>query len=389
VSLIFGVSTGATFSSLGVLLPAMIEELGWSWAQAGLGFTVIGLLTGLSSTVPAETIKRFGIRATYLTGGFSLAAGFLVFSQAQGLASYLIGAALIGLGYSQSGAVPAVHVLSGWFLQRRSLVIGVFFTSGAIGSIIGPIAAALTLTGLESWRSYWIGAAILSGVIATILALFVSDPPQDALAAELNAQASNGEEQSWEFKEVLRTPQYHIIILSVTITLLGALTMNTWQVTHMQNLGVAATITATALSMHALFNAASRIVGGVIIDRVGAKLLFLVGLASGVFGMAALSVADDPLLILIFAIGDGVSFGMVTFASSILLLDYFGAKNNPMILGFLNLITTAGMIGPVLAGYVADRVGGFFEVFVALSILMLVVFTLSLTMTKPIRPAHK
>ncbi len=382
---VFGASTGGTFSSLGVLLPAMIEDLGWSWAEAGLGFTVIALLTGLSSTIPATTIQRFGLRITYFTGGICLAAGFAIFSQTQGLVSYLVGGALIGLGYSQTGAVPAVKALSSWFSRRRSLVIGIFFTSGAVGSMIGPIAASYALSGLDSWRSYWIGVAVLTGLFSILLAAVVSQKPgadPDAAALALGGEAAD---ENWTFAEVLRTPQYHIIILAVTMTLLGALTMNTWQVTHMQNMGVAATITATALSMHALFNAASRVVGGIIIDRVGAKLLFIVGLASGVVGMAALSVADDPLLILIYAIGDGVSFGIVTFASSILLLEYFGARNNPMVLGFLNLLTTAGMIGPVAAGYLADRVGGFFEVFVILSGLMLLVFLLSLTLTKPVR----
>ena len=385
VSLIFCVSTGGAFSSLGVLLPAMIDELGWSWAQAGFGFTILALLTGLSSTFPATTIKWFGLRITYLSGGLTLAGGFYTFSQAQSLTQYLIGAALVGLGYSQAGAVPAVKVLSSWFSKRRSLSIGIFFTSGALGSVIGPIVASYALTGLGSWRTYWIGVAVLCGILAIILPIFVTEKPgaEQMDVSEVDLSATN--EDSWAFKEALRTPQYHIIILSVTITLLGALTMNTWQVTHMQNLGVAATVSATALSLHAVFNASSRIVGGFVIDKVGAKLLFTIGLAATVVGMAALSVANNNLLILIFAIGDGVGFGIVTFASSILLLEYFGAKNNPMILGFLNLITTAAMVGPVLAGYVADHVGGFFEVFATITALMLAVFLLFLTMSKPQR----
>ena len=388
VSAIFLVTTGATFSSLGVLLPAMIEELEWSWAQAGLGFTVIGLFTGLSSTLPALTIKWLGLRLTYLTGGAMIAAGFLTFSVTEDLWLYMGGATLIGLGYSQTGAVPAVKVLSSWFSERRSFVIGVFFTSGAIGSVCGPLAASFSLMVLDSWRLYWLAVAGLTMAIAITLALFVSErggSNGDTAWAGTSAQA---ESEDWTFGEVLRNPQYYIIVLAVTFTLFGALTMNAWQVTHMQNLGVAATVTASALSMHALFNAASRIMGGVIIDRVGAKLLFAVGLAAGVAGMLALSIADNYLLILIFAIGDGVSFGIVTFASSILLLKYYGAQNNPMVLGFLNLVTTLAMIGPVMAGLIADRLGGFMEIFIAIAAMMLVAFVLVALMKQPVRRAR-
>lgn len=387
VSLVFFVTTGGTFSSLGVLLPAMVGELQWSWTEAGLGFTVLALFTGLSSTFPATIIKWFGIKAPYLAGGIMLASGFFILSITQSVTIYLCGAGLVGLGYSLTGAVPAVTILSSWFSEKRSLAIGVFFTFGALGSVCAPLIANYVLSADMSWRLYWQAMAVITGGLSLVLAVAavlraVPKPEPDNEAAMLE-----DESQNWTFGEVLRNYQYHVITLAVTITLLGTLTMNTWQVTHLQNLGVSATIAASALSMHALFNAASRIGGGLIIDRVGAKLMFCFGLVSGVIGMFALSIADSYPLILIFAIGDGICFGIVTFASSILLLEYFGARNNPMILGFQNLVTTLAMVGPVMAGGMADRIGGFTEVFMIASGLMFIVFLLSLTMKKPVRPS--
>ena len=60
LSLIFFHITAATFASLGVVLPAMIAELGWTWTQAGFGFTALALFTGLFSPVAAESLKRLG-----------------------------------------------------------------------------------------------------------------------------------------------------------------------------------------------------------------------------------------------------------------------------------------------------------------------------------------
>ena len=38
---VYFLATATTFTSLGVVLPSMINELEWNWTQAGLGFTYI------------------------------------------------------------------------------------------------------------------------------------------------------------------------------------------------------------------------------------------------------------------------------------------------------------------------------------------------------------
>mgnify|MGYP000498255559 CR=1 FL=1 len=75
LSAAFFLAAGATFASLGVVLPAMIETLRWSWAEAGLGFTTLALFTGLFSPVAAESLKRLGLRGNYAAGGAAMASG--------------------------------------------------------------------------------------------------------------------------------------------------------------------------------------------------------------------------------------------------------------------------------------------------------------------------
>src|SRR5271154_5244533 len=60
VSLIFFFLNVATFTSLGVVLYAMLSELHWSMTAAGFSFTLLGLACGLSSPLPALTMKWIG-----------------------------------------------------------------------------------------------------------------------------------------------------------------------------------------------------------------------------------------------------------------------------------------------------------------------------------------
>ena len=64
----FFLITATTFSSLGVVLPAMIGELHWSWGGAGSGFSLLGVAAGITATIPASLIRRFGVRVTLVVG---------------------------------------------------------------------------------------------------------------------------------------------------------------------------------------------------------------------------------------------------------------------------------------------------------------------------------
>ena len=68
VSALFFIITAATFSSLGLALPAMMAELKWSYSEAGIGFSLLAVLCGVTSTIPATLIRRFGVRTNFLVG---------------------------------------------------------------------------------------------------------------------------------------------------------------------------------------------------------------------------------------------------------------------------------------------------------------------------------
>ena len=103
-------------------------------------------------------------------------------------------------------------------------------------------------------------------------------------------------------------------------------------------------------------------------------------------GMVALVVADDPVMIMFFAFGEGIGFGLCLYATTVLLVNYFGVANNPPILGTMHVITTVAMIGPVLGGYVADTFGGFSLIFQCYAFIVLAIAVV-VALMRP--PGHK
>jgi OFA family oxalate/formate antiporter-like MFS transporter len=384
ISAIYFTISAATFSSLGIVLPYMISELSWSWSQAGTGFSLLALLVGLASALPAWTIRRFGIAATYGIGGAIMVVGFGLLALTSGIYSYLVAAAMLGLGFALCAVVPAVYLLNGWMPDNRSAVIGAYFTVGGLGAVAGPLAANGFMAATHSWRLYWWSMAAVMLVLTLLALIFVKSPPVVAAAVAGDAHAdAHGNRRDWRFREAIRTPQYWVISLSMTATLLCVLTTSSFAPAHMTALGISTGMAATVLSTNGAVGALSRYLGGALATRVDPKWLLVAGLFGEGIGMAALSVADNHLALGVFAVSEGFGFGMVLLATTVLLVNYFGPSENPEIYGTFNLITTLAMVGPYVGGLIKDIFGGFGGLFQGCAVCMLVIVALAVAMRPP------
>ena len=389
ISAIYFTISAATFSSLGIVLPYMINELSWTWSQAGTGFSLLALLVGLASALPAWTIRKLSIAATYGIGGAIMVLGFSLLALTGGIYSYLIGAALLGLGFALSAVVPAVYLLNGWMPENRSAVIGAYFTIGGLGAVAGPLAANAFMAAAHAWRLYWWVMAAVMAVLTVLALMFVKTPPPEATAPPADSAAGAPAARvfhslaDWRFRDAIRTPQYWVISLSMTATLQCVLTTSSFAPAHMGALGVSAGVAAAVLSTNGAVGALSRYLGGALATRIDPKWLLVAGLVGEGIGMLALSVADNRLALGVFAVTEGFGFGMCLLATTLLLVNYFGPSDNPAIYGTFNLITTIAMVGPYVGGVIKDLFGGFGGLFQGNAVLMLLIVGMAAGMRPP------
>jgi len=390
VSLIFFQVTAATFASLGVALPFMIADLSWSWSGAGFGFSMLSFMVGIASRVPSWTLTNFGTRATFGIGGVTMVVGLMLMATTTGLGQYVVGAGLAGFGYTSCALIPGVAVINQWLPHRRSFAIGAYMMIGGLGGVAGPLFVTGVTAATGSWRWHWwlmAGSIAVLSVLAVTLLKSRPGSSEDAAASTLSAEEHSDNVYmtrfEWHFKDVLRTPQYYVIVVAMTITLFGGVTTNSWAVSHMGNLGIVVAIAAGALSAQALVNSSSRALGGLLATRVDPKWLLASALVGEMLGLLALSLADNTTMIVLFVIGEGYGFGMCMFSTTILLVNYYGPKQAPKTMGTMYLITTLAMLGPVLGGYVADRYGGFAGVFQAYALVLAICVVAVVTMRPP------
>ena len=362
---VFFLITATTFASLGVILPAMIAEFQWNWATAGLGFTMLALLTGVFSPIAAASLERLGARLHYSVGGGVILAGFLLLGGAEGVAAYLIATSLIGAGFALLANVPGTYLVSrATPLKWRNVAIGAYLSAGGAGGVFGPLMANAHIAAGGDWRDYWRASAIaIAAIVAAVVLLVQRRFAEGPGGMRTGADELQANGRIWTAGTAMKTPAFIIISAALTVAYFCGVTVSTWSVAHLQNAGFAPTFAVAMFSLYSGLNAGARAAGGIIVRNVTAKRLLIAALLANVIGMSALAFAHTPGVAILFAVFDGFAFGMALFATTALIIDYFGLKNSPALLGGANLAATIAMLGPTIAGETADRWGGFAPIF--------------------------
>jgi MFS family permease len=382
MSLLYFLLMAGTFNSLGIVLPAMVRDLGMDWAQAGFGFTLLGTACGIASLAPALLIRRLGVSLTLVVGTAILLAGFVCFATTHSVLSYHLGAVLLGLGFCFCGTVPGVHVLSSIFEQRRSTALGVYFTVGSLGAVAGPLfyMAAQAIT--TDWRRYWlmfgIGAVIVGGLTALITRGRTQSqgPITDAPEAPFSGP-------DWAVRAAFGTVQFWVIVFAYTACLLVNTTMHSFAYQHLNENGLGAAGATELISFSALIGAAGAALAGVIGEKIAPRTLTMLSLGSLAIAALTLGVGHGGLVLGLFAVSMGVGLGFSYVSTAMLMQEYFGRRASLELYSIMTAVSTSAALGPGLGGIVRDRTGSFSGVFYALAAIDLALLLVVAAMRRP------
>jgi predicted MFS family arabinose efflux permease len=165
---------------LGPSLPAMVSDLGISYAQAGFFFTLLSLGSLFGTSLGAIGSDYLSRRALYGGCVIVTSAGLLVlgFMPTYALIALLI--FVLSFTGSPMGAVGQSIMLD-MFPTKREKYMSLFTFFGATGSLVAPIIVSLNYSAALSWRWPFIEVAALSAVLFLAL-LFVRMPKPTAVA---------------------------------------------------------------------------------------------------------------------------------------------------------------------------------------------------------------
>ena len=163
------------FRSINALIAGdLVAELGLTAADLGLLTSVYFLLFAAVQLPCGVLLDRYGPRLIDSTLLLVAAAGSLLFALADGVATLLVGRALIGLGVAV-GLMAGLKAIVLWFPPERvALANGCYIMLGALGALsaTGPAETVVQALG---WRGLFTALAVASVAVALIILLVVPD----------------------------------------------------------------------------------------------------------------------------------------------------------------------------------------------------------------------
>jgi MFS family permease len=400
VSLAFFFLNLSTFTSLGVVLYTMVAELHWSMTAAGFSFTLLGLACGLSSPLPALTLRWLGSRATVCMGATLLFLGFFLASVSHSLLSFYVAMVLLGSGYSLAGNVPAIALIAGWFTCGSARTIGLYLMLGALGAAFGPPIVEAIVSGSGGWRGYWQVMAFMAAGIGVVCLLFVRDahPAPESLpevcpetcvdvqGCEIACSKKHVEATVvWTSRQAIFTPQFLLVAASMAATMACVTTNSSTLVSHLVKLGTTSGQAAIMLSVIAITATVVKGVAGRLCEKFPPTYLLGGGLLFQAVGTLAFGFADTAALQYASAIAFGTGWGLSYVAATVVLLEYFGPTTGSRVLSVVWFLTTVAAAGPVAAGMIADRYGTFAPIFIFYAGMLVVLAVPVFLMRGPVR----
>lgn len=365
--LLMTVGSGAMYV-VAVILPAVQAEFGVARSDASLPYTMLMIGFGFGGILMGRLADRRGVMWPVLIGAVGLGAGFIAAGMAPGIWSFALAhGLLIGLIGSSATFAPLVADTSLWFVRRRGIAVAVCASGNYLaGAVWPPIAQAAVEQ--YGWRQTYIGMGVFCAVVLAALAPLMRPRPPLAQPAAAPGAVRAGrllpQPSQRPFGLSLGQAQA-LLCLAGTACCVAMAMPQVHIVAYCGDLGYGAARGAEMLSLMLACGIVSRLVSGLICDRIGGLRTLLLG--SVLQGLALLLFLPFDGLVSLYLISAlfGLFQGGIVPSYAIIVREYFPPAEAGARVGTVLMFTLFGMaLGGWLSGKVFDLTGSYQAAFV-------------------------
>jgi MFS family permease len=346
-----------------VVLPAVQAEFGVARSDASLPYTLLMIGFGIGGIVMGRLADRFGVMVPLLIGAAGLGVGFVGAAMAPSVWWFAVAhGVLLGLVGSSATFAPLVADTSLWFVRRRGIAVAICASGNYVaGAIWPPIVQHFVET--VGWRHTYIGLGVFCAVTLPLLALAMRPrPPVAVAAATTSARTATPSQRPFG----LSMGQAQGLLCVAGVACCVAMSMpQVHIVAYCGDLGYGAARGAQMLSLMLACGIASRLISGVICDRIGGLRTLLLG--SVLQGLALLLFIPFDGLVSLYIISAlfGLFQGGIVPSYAIIVREHFPPAEAGARVGTVLMCTLLGMaLGGWMSGKVFDLTGSYQAAFV-------------------------
>jgi MFS family permease len=344
-----------------VMLPAVQAEFGVARADASTPYSMLMIGFGVGGLFMGRLADRFGVMVPLLIGAVCLGIGMVIAGNAQDIWTFnLAHGVLIGLFGCSATFSPLLADTSLWFVKRRGIAVAICASGNYLGGAIWPPVVQHFIE-TAGWRQTYIGMGIACSIAMFALALFLRRRPP--LSAPPVSRAGSAVDTSMPFGLTPTAAQVLLCIAGVACCV--AMSMpQVHIVAYCGDLGYGAARGAEMLAVMLGFGIVSRLVSGVICDRIGGLRTLLLG--SVLQGVALLLFLPFDGLVSLYVIAAlfGLFQGGIVPSYAIIVREHFPANEAGTRVGAVIMCTLLGMaLGGWMSGKIFDLTGSYHAAF--------------------------
>ena len=363
-----------------VVLPAVQAEFGVGRADASLPYTLMMVCLGIGGLWTGRMADRHGLMPVLCVGAVGVCGGFVWAGLSGSIWGFGLAHGLMGLIGASATFAPLLADTALWWNRRRGIAVAICASGNYIAGALWP---PIVQHGIEAigWRHTYVLMGLVCGAGMLLLALRMRQrapmvlldvsaaPAPSAVpampdgtataAASAPALASVALDRSRPFG--LRPLHAQLLLCVAGVACCVAMAMpQVHIVAYCTDLGFGAARGAEMLSLMLACGIVSRLVSGVICDRIGGVRTLLLGSALQGVGLMLFLPFDGLVPLYVISAMFGLFQGGIVPAYAIIVREYFAPQEAGARVGAVIMATLLGMaLGGWMSGWVFDVTGSY------------------------------
>lgn len=352
-----------------VVLPAVQAEFGVGRADASLPYTLMMVCLGIGGLWTGRMADRHGLMPVLCVGAVAVCGGFVWAGLSGSIWIFGLAHGLMGLVGSSATFAPLMADTALWWNKRRGIAVAICASGNYIAGALWP---PIVQHGIDAigWRQTYVLLGLVCGAGMLLLALRMRQRAplvlMDAVAQPASAAAAPQPvalDRSRPFG--LRPLHAQLLLCVAGVACCVAMAMpQVHIVAYCTDLGFGAARGAEMLSLMLACGIVSRLVSGVICDRIGGVRTLLLGSALQGVGLMLFLPFDGLVPLYVISAMFGLFQGGLVPSYAIIIREYFAPQEAGARVGAVIMATLIGMaLGGWMSGWIFDITGSYHAAF--------------------------
>ena len=368
--LISGAGLGIINSTMGIFVKPVCDALGFSRGEFTLGASISILVCVILMPAFGSLFKKYGFRKIAIIAAIVCGLVIFGFSFSTKLWHFYALGLINGIFVNGIGIMAVGILVNKWFIDKRGIATGIAYSgSGLLAALLIPITTKLIENNGWQWGYRFLGCISLFILLPVIL-FIVKDSPEevgmqpyqdniDYSNNYTNKSSTDLEGGISKSKAIYSIALWLLAIASFGIALCQA-GPHVHTVSFISDIGYSIGYASTISSVYMILLTVSKIVMGVMLDRLGSlKGSLLIGGCCILFPIIALF-SSVQIAVWFYIITLSLASSGSTILGVVLTVNYFGRKDFSRIYSIISMFSYIGVaVSSPLLGIIYDSTGSY------------------------------